>query len=152
MGKKVRWTDEAADWLEKVHDYIALDKPSAAQKLVKEVLQKAKLLEKFSEIGHHLSDFPKRNVRALLYGHYRIVYTIKDGEQIDILGVFHGALDLKKYLKFLMIKKNHSKKKRKGSLPVILPLQIVAVPVLLVAVPSPARLLFWFTTVRFDFP
>lgn len=99
MGKKVRWTDEAADWLEKVHDYIALDKPSAAQKLVKEVLQKAKLLEKFPEIGHHLSDFPERNVRVLLYGHYRIVYTIKNGEQIDILGVFHGALDLKKYLK-----------------------------------------------------
>ena len=98
MDKKVNWTDEAADWLEKVHNYIALDKPSAAQKLVKEILRKTKLLEQFPELGHVLPDYPKRNIRTLLYGHYRIVYVIKPGEQIDVLGVFHGSLDLKKYL------------------------------------------------------
>ena len=35
---------------------------------------------------------------SLLYGQYRIAYLVKDGGDIDILGVFHGALDIKRYL------------------------------------------------------
>jgi toxin ParE1/3/4 len=38
-----------------------------------------------------------RHVRILLYGHYRIVYLVKDGGNIDILGVFHGSLDITRY-------------------------------------------------------
>jgi len=34
----------------------------------------------------------------LLFGHYRIAYLIKNEETIDILGVFHGALNLENYL------------------------------------------------------
>jgi len=36
----------------------------------------------------------------LLYGHYRIAYLIKDKNNIDILGVFHGALAIERYLKY----------------------------------------------------
>jgi plasmid stabilization system protein ParE len=36
-------------------------------------------------------------VRILLYGHYRITYLVRDDGDIDILGVFHGALDISKY-------------------------------------------------------
>jgi plasmid stabilization system protein ParE len=39
----------------------------------------------------------QRNVRIVLYSHYRIVYLVKDDRDIDILGVFHGALDITKY-------------------------------------------------------
>lgn len=38
-----------------------------------------------------------RNVRILLYGHFRIAYLIKPDGNVDILGVFHGALDITKY-------------------------------------------------------
>jgi plasmid stabilization system protein ParE len=38
-----------------------------------------------------------RNVRVLLYGHYRIAYLVKDDGNIDILGVFHSALDITRY-------------------------------------------------------
>jgi plasmid stabilization system protein ParE len=36
--------------------------------------------------------------RILLYGHYRIAYLIKSADEIDVLGVFHGALDIDRYL------------------------------------------------------
>jgi len=32
------------------------------------------------------------------YGHYRITYIREMSSRIDILGVFHGALDFSKYL------------------------------------------------------
>jgi plasmid stabilization system protein ParE len=38
-----------------------------------------------------------REVRILLYEHYRITYLIKQDGDIDILGVFHGALDIERY-------------------------------------------------------
>jgi hypothetical protein len=34
---------------------------------------------------------------VLFYEHYRITYLIKEDGDIDILGVFHGALDIEKY-------------------------------------------------------
>jgi plasmid stabilization system protein ParE len=39
----------------------------------------------------------KRNVRILLYGHYRIAYLVRPNGAVDILGVFHGALDIGRY-------------------------------------------------------
>ena len=39
-----------------------------------------------------------REVRILVYGHYRIAYVVRADEVIDILGVFHGALDIDRYL------------------------------------------------------
>jgi plasmid stabilization system protein ParE len=38
-----------------------------------------------------------RHVRILLYGHFRIAYLIKADGNVDILGVFHGSLDITKY-------------------------------------------------------
>jgi plasmid stabilization system protein ParE len=38
-------------------------------------------------------------VRILLYGHYRIAYLRRKlGDFVDVLGVFHGSLDLDRYL------------------------------------------------------
>ncbi len=34
----------------------------------------------------------------ILYGHYRIEYKIVSEEKLDILGVYHVSLDLKKHL------------------------------------------------------
>ena len=31
---EIRWTEEAANWLKEIHDYIAQDSPSAAAKVV----------------------------------------------------------------------------------------------------------------------
>ena len=39
----------------------------------------------------------QRHVPILLYGHYRITYLIQDDGNIDVLGVFHGSLDISKY-------------------------------------------------------
>jgi len=33
-----------------------------------------------------------------LYGHYRIAYFLRKDKQAEILGVFHGALDIDRYL------------------------------------------------------
>jgi toxin ParE1/3/4 len=48
-----------------------------------------------TEIYDYIAEIRDREIRILLYGHYRIVYLLRDSQQnIDILGVFHGSMDI----------------------------------------------------------
>ena len=94
----INWTDESELWLKDIHDYIALDKKSIAKKVVTEIYQKVQILQSFPRIGYQYENNEHKEIRILLYGHYRIAYLIKDENTIDILGVFHGALDIERYL------------------------------------------------------
>lgn len=97
MGK-IRWTSEAERWLREIHDYIAKDNPAAAVRTVQRIYEKGEILAEFPEIGYVYRQEEDRPIRILLYGHYRIAYVVKPGREIDILGVFHGALDIDRYL------------------------------------------------------
>ena len=95
---EIKWTREAERWLKDIHDYIALDNPQAATKIVENIYQRVQTLKRLPEIGYRYYRYPEINIRILLYGHYRIAYLINSDKNIDILGVFHGALDLDRYL------------------------------------------------------
>jgi plasmid stabilization system protein ParE len=36
-------------------------------------------------------------IRVLLHGHYRIAYLVRE-QRVDVLGVFHAALDIVRFL------------------------------------------------------
>lgn len=95
---QIRWTEEAYRWLRDIYDYIAADNPEAAHKVVTGIYEKGQVLLRFPEMGYTYRSEKEGIIRILLYGHYRIAYLIKTGEQIDILGIFHGALDIDRYL------------------------------------------------------
>ncbi|WP_340123416.1 hypothetical protein [Methylobacter svalbardensis] len=38
-------------------------------------------------------------IRVIYYSHYHTAYKIVDQNRIDILGVFHGAMEINNYLK-----------------------------------------------------
>ena len=95
---ELNWTKEAQTWLEDIYDYIAADNPDAAARTVNGIYEEAQLLERHPEAGYKYETVSSRVVRILLYGHYRITYLIRPDGNIDILGVFHGALDIDRYL------------------------------------------------------
>ena len=95
---EIHWTNEAELWLKNIHDYIALDKSAIAKKVVTEIYQKVQILQSFPRIGYEYENSEHKEMRILLYGHYRIAYLIKDENTIDILGVFNGALDIERFL------------------------------------------------------
>ena len=95
---EINWTNEAQIWLKDIHDYIALDKKSIAKKVVTEIFNNVQILQSFPKIGYEYPNTENKEIRILLYGHYRIAYLIKDEKSIDILGVFHGALEIERYL------------------------------------------------------
>ena len=94
---EMRWTEEAHRWLRDIHDYLTAHNPEAAQKVVSGIYEKAQVIRRFPEIGHKYRTETEGEIRILLYGHYRIAYLLRPSSSIDILGVFHGALDIDRY-------------------------------------------------------
>jgi toxin ParE1/3/4 len=93
---EITWTNEALRWLEDIFEYIAVDNPDAAARTIDGIYERAQVLAQYPEIGHKYLHSP-RNVRILQYGHFRIAYLVRADGNVDILGVFHGALDITKY-------------------------------------------------------
>jgi toxin ParE1/3/4 len=96
---RLRWTREAERWLHDIFDYIAQDNPAAAERVVQGIYEKAQRLIDYPEIGYRYRTEEEGEIRVLLYGHYRIAYLRRvHSDVIDVLGVFHGALDIDRYM------------------------------------------------------
>jgi plasmid stabilization system protein ParE len=95
---EIVWTLEAGRCLENIHDYIAADDPTAAHKVATGIYEKIQLLRSYPRLGQRYEPVVTREVREILFGHYRIAYLVKSEERIEILGIFHGAMDIERYL------------------------------------------------------
>jgi toxin ParE1/3/4 len=95
---EIRWTEEACRWLQDIHDFIASDNPEAARKVIAGIFEKAQELHRFPALGYIYRVEEDRCICIIRYGHYRIAYLLRDNDRIDILGVFHDALDIERYL------------------------------------------------------
>lgn len=95
---EIIWTAEAETWLQDIYNYIAQDSAEAAIKVVQGIFERAQQLSAFPQSGQRYRIEQDGDIRILLYGHYRIAYQIRNDNRIIILGVFHGALDLERYL------------------------------------------------------
>ena len=93
---EISWTEEAHRWLTDIFEYVAAENPQAAARTVQGIYERVQDLTRFPEIGSRYAT-SSRHVRILLFGHYRIAYLIKDDGNIDVLGVFHGSLDITRY-------------------------------------------------------
>lgn len=92
----ITWTAEAQHWLEDIFEYIGGDNPAAAAETAQGIYDKTQSLAEFPLLGHRYAP-SHRHVRILLYGHYRVAYLVESDNNIVVLGVFHGALDISKY-------------------------------------------------------
>lgn len=73
MARSVVVTEQALRDLEEIHDYIARDKPIAAQKLVATIQRKFRTLSTFPELGAPCDEIMP-GLRAHAAGNYVIFY------------------------------------------------------------------------------
>jgi toxin ParE1/3/4 len=95
---EIRWTDEAAAWMEDIYKYIARDSPDSAARVLQGIYDTVQILSEFPETGYRYRRTPEDDIRVLLYGHYRIAYLSGKEDVVEILGIFHGALEMDRYL------------------------------------------------------
>lgn len=94
---EIVWTQEAVQWLEEIFEYVAGENPQAAGAVTSGIFEHAQILGDFPNIGYLYRKEEEGDIRVLLHGHYRIAYLVRD-QRVDILGVFHAALDIVRLL------------------------------------------------------
>ncbi|NUQ65210.1 MAG: type II toxin-antitoxin system RelE/ParE family toxin [Pirellulales bacterium] len=95
----IRWTAEASRWMRTIRNHIAKDSPVAADRTMDGIYAKVQFLGKFPRLGYRYEPVKDREVRIVLYGHYRIAYVIRTNGAISVLGVFHASMQIEEYLK-----------------------------------------------------
>ena len=86
---KIIWSPLAIDRSSEIVDYIAQDKPSAAEKWISTVFSKVEQLKSSPEIGRIVPELNNAQFREIIYGNYRIIYRIEK-KQISVLTIRHG--------------------------------------------------------------
>ena len=88
------WSEPALQDLEQIADYIALDDPSAARRLIQKVFAKTELLQGFPEMCPVPHDLPDSRYRHLVVGPLRIFYRL-EGDLVLIVYVMRSERLLK---------------------------------------------------------
>ncbi len=94
---EIVWTNPALDQLEEIAEYIALDKPSAASGLVKEIFSTVDRLGQFPNSGHIPSELPNSIYRELYVKPCRIFYR-PEGNTVFIVHIMREERQLRQFL------------------------------------------------------
>ena len=90
---QVIWSERARDQLRVIVEYLAENAPAVAEDWAARLATAPDILERLPEIGSPVEDADATNLRELLVGPYRIVYTVR-GEVCHILIVFHARRNI----------------------------------------------------------
>jgi addiction module RelE/StbE family toxin len=86
---KIIWSPLAIDRASEIAEYIAQDKPSAAENWINTVFSKVEQLKSSPEIGRIVPEIRNDQFRELIYGNYRIIYRVEK-TQLSIFTIRHG--------------------------------------------------------------
>jgi len=92
---QVVWAQSAVDELDRIADYIALDKPAAARSLVRRVIERVERLREFPESGSRLREFPRLPHRQVIEPPCRVIYRI-EGAEVLIVHVMRSEQRLRR--------------------------------------------------------
>lgn len=87
---EIRWTEQAADDLEAIAEFIASDSPHYASLFCIEVLAAVERLTIFPDRGRIVPEWSDPSIRELILGNYRIIYR-RRGEIVELLSVYHSS-------------------------------------------------------------
>lgn len=82
---RIVWSPLALERVEDIVQYIAEDKPGAAVEWVDGIFDAVERLSDFPESGRVVPEVGGRRIREVIFGTYRIIYSVRD--QVDILTV-----------------------------------------------------------------
>ncbi len=95
---QVIWAEPALTDLDEIAEYIALDKESAAQKLVRQIFAAVERLEQFPESGRKPPELDaSTRYREIIIGPCRVFYRIED-TKVYIIYIMRSERLLRKYI------------------------------------------------------
>ena len=87
---KVYWTRNAIKHLTNIYEYVALNSPTYARRMVDRITHRSEQISTQPFSGRKVPEYETEDIRELIEKPYRIIYRLKQ-DQIDVLAVIHGA-------------------------------------------------------------
>lgn len=87
---RVHWTNNAIGHLANIYEYIALNSPTYAKKMVDRITCRSVQIGEQPLSGRKVSEYHANDIRELIEKPYRIIYRVKQ-DQVDVVAVIHGA-------------------------------------------------------------
>jgi toxin ParE1/3/4 len=83
------WSPLALDRVADIARYIAKDNPGAAERWVNELFDSVERLADFPESGRIVPEVGVRRIRELIFGAYRVIYSVRG--KVEVLTVRRGS-------------------------------------------------------------
>jgi toxin ParE1/3/4 len=93
MAHRVVWSPRAADDLEAIAAYIAVDSNAYAAAVVKAILNATRNLSRFPFAGRMVPEFADENIREWFAYSYRIIYRV-ERELVIVATIVHAKRPL----------------------------------------------------------
>lgn len=87
---RVHWTQNAIEHLVNIYEYIALNSPTYANRMVDRITHRSEQIADQPLSGRKVPEYQTEDIRELIEKPSRIIHRIKT-DQIDVLAVIHGA-------------------------------------------------------------
>lgn len=87
---EVIWAVRAYQHLVQIGDYIEMDSPFQAKRVIELITRQTYLLKENVRIGHKVPEMGDDSYRELRVFNYRILYKIVTEERVAIIGIVHG--------------------------------------------------------------
>ena len=91
---RIRWTDQAIADLAAIRTFIEQDSSHYASVVVARLTQGVDRLKDFPQSGRVVPEFERDDVREVLARPYRIIYRLLREDEIHILTIHHGAMQM----------------------------------------------------------
>lgn len=86
----VRWTDQAAEDLRAIREFIERDSPRYGRLVAERLFDATQRLEVFPLSGRVVPELGRDDVREIILGEYRVVYRLK-GDTAVLITVFRSS-------------------------------------------------------------
>jgi toxin ParE1/3/4 len=87
---KVYWSLNAIKHLTNIYEYIALNSPTYAIRMVDRITRRSEQIASQPLSGRKVPEYEIEEIRELIEKPYRIIYRVKQ-DQIEVLAVIHAA-------------------------------------------------------------
>lgn len=94
---EIVWTEPALDDLDEIAEYIALDKLSAAENLVRKVFERVDRLADSPNSGRKVPELTPSKYKEVIVGPCRIFYRVSE-DAVYILHVMRVERDLRRFM------------------------------------------------------
>jgi len=82
---KVDWTNNAVDHLVNIYEYISLNSPIYATRMVDRLTRRSEQIADYPLSGRKVPEYDVEDIRELIEKPYRIIYRIKQGTSRDVV-------------------------------------------------------------------